>query len=305
MTRVLKRSKKIEVETGCLELPGGGAVSFRYHRSGSGVPFVLNNGLVMDTSLWVALFRAYYGYRPILLWDYRFCGSSPRRGDRGDISISTCADDLHRLVAHLGIGKSVVVGHSMGVQICLEYAGRYSSDTEAVIGFSGTYGAPYSSLFGKAAPGFLSDLAARSMKSAGKFINPAWYPFAGSQAVKTAASIAAIDGAGLREGDKDGYLRNLGRIDLETFGYYASEMCSHSARTHLVLMKSPALFITGTRDPWSPPSVAREMAALAEDGEYLLIPRGRHLALLDFADLYTKKIDRFLHRCFGEKISRE
>ena len=227
MTGTLKRSTEIEVETGSLDLPGGSAISFRYHKSGEGLPFLLNNGLVMDTSLWVALFRAYYGYRPILLWDYRFCGSSPDTGDRDDISITTCAEDLHRLVTHLDIGKSVVIGHSMGVQVALEYAGRYRSDTAGVICISGTYGAPYASLFCKGAPAFLSMLAAQTMKKTGKFINPVWFPFSGSPAVKLAASVASLDGAGLREGDIDGYLRNFGRIDLETFGYYAEEMCRH------------------------------------------------------------------------------
>jgi proline iminopeptidase len=57
--------------------------------------------------------------------DTRHFAAGPSRIDPDRISLQTYLDDIHRLQAHLGLGRVVLVGHSHHGNLAAEYARRY------------------------------------------------------------------------------------------------------------------------------------------------------------------------------------
>lgn len=77
------------------------------------------------------------GYQ-ILLHDYRFHFASSSDGDLETCTFPNITKDLHELLSELKIKKTLFIGHSMGVNICLEHARRYPEDVSAQVLISGT-----------------------------------------------------------------------------------------------------------------------------------------------------------------------
>ena len=98
-----------------------GDVRINYERSGSGTPVVLITGLVGDTGFWSKTVPLMEGCDVITL-DNRGAGLTECRGR---FSLEDMADDVVRLMDHLGIASAHVLGWSMGSHIALSMAARY------------------------------------------------------------------------------------------------------------------------------------------------------------------------------------
>ena len=57
-------------------------------------------------------------------------------------SIEAMADWLHSVTTKLGIDKVILIGHSQGCLVALEYANKYSSNIEKIIFVAGSYEIP-------------------------------------------------------------------------------------------------------------------------------------------------------------------
>ena len=57
-------------------------------------------------------------------------------------SIEDMTDWLHQIIIKLGIEKVILVGHSQGCLVALEYANQHSSNIEKIIFIAGSYEIP-------------------------------------------------------------------------------------------------------------------------------------------------------------------
>ena len=103
-----------------------GSIELYYQDHGSGKPVVLIHGYPLSGASWekqvTALLNA--GYR-VITYDRRGFGKSsqPTAGYNYD----TFAEDLHHLVAHVGLQDFTLVGFSMGGGEIARYFGKYGS----------------------------------------------------------------------------------------------------------------------------------------------------------------------------------
>ncbi len=103
-----------------------GNVDIFYEDHGSGKPVVLIHGYPLSGASWEkqvpVLLDA--GYR-VITYDRRGFGQSSK--PTGGYNYDTFAEDLHKLVTHLGLHDFVLVGFSMGGGEIARYMGRYGS----------------------------------------------------------------------------------------------------------------------------------------------------------------------------------
>ena len=101
-------------------------LSFHYLDEGDrrGRPFVFQHGLGGDVSQPAGVFAPPPGIRLISL-DCRGHGETYPLGGMEKLSFSYFADDVAALMDHLGIGRAVVGGISMGAGVALNLARRY------------------------------------------------------------------------------------------------------------------------------------------------------------------------------------
>jgi pimeloyl-ACP methyl ester carboxylesterase len=109
-------ASRTELTPGGLFVDDGGA---------GGIPVVFVHGAAGSTEHWAAQLahlRA-RGRRTVAI-DLRGHGRSrPPAG--GDYSIAALADDVHAAADFLGLARIVLIGHSMGGAVAVEYAGRH------------------------------------------------------------------------------------------------------------------------------------------------------------------------------------
>ncbi|MDE3170379.1 MAG: alpha/beta hydrolase [Acidobacteriota bacterium] len=103
-----------------------GETQLYYEDHGEGAPVVLIHGYPLNAASWEkqvpALLNA--GYR-VIAYDRRGFGRSSQPAD--GYNYDTFAEDLHKLVKHLGLRDFTLVGFSMGGGEVARYAGKYGT----------------------------------------------------------------------------------------------------------------------------------------------------------------------------------
>jgi pimeloyl-ACP methyl ester carboxylesterase len=107
-------------------------ISLSYDDVGSGPAVVLLHGFPLCRRMWQpqAAALATAGYR-VITPDLRGFGESA--ASDGPLSMSTYADDVASLLAHLGIEKAVIGGMSMGGYVLLNLVERYPRQLTAAM----------------------------------------------------------------------------------------------------------------------------------------------------------------------------
>lgn len=114
-------------EHGAAEVNGTRLV---YEVAGEGPPVVLLHGYTLDMRMWDDQMVPFTESHRVVRYDLRgFGASAPPVVDEP----YTHADDLHALLAHLGIERAAIVGLSMGGWAALEFALTYPESVHALI----------------------------------------------------------------------------------------------------------------------------------------------------------------------------
>lgn len=104
-----------------------------YSDSGHGLPLLFLHGWLMSNRVW--------SYQAPLAERFRVIAPDLRgHGESGgdDFNYACCVDDLIALVEHLGLGRVVVVGWSMGVQIALRLSSKLRDRVAGLVLVGGT-----------------------------------------------------------------------------------------------------------------------------------------------------------------------
>ena len=245
---------------------------------GEGIPVVLVHGLGASSVLWNRIRDSVGpGYRIVLL-DLRGAGET-RELEPKELSLETWADDLAGVLAALGIERPVLVGHSLGASIALEYALSSPDGVRALVLI--------------AADANLSNLAPRMLK-ASELIDrvglEAWVaehwsknpPFSAASLAREPGMLEEYRSMLLRNDQAD-YVRQCLAIA------HAEDL---AGRLGDVLQ--PALVIVGGSDDRTLPEHGRELANRLADGRAVEIPDVGHTLPLEASDEVVSAVCAFL-----------
>jgi pimeloyl-ACP methyl ester carboxylesterase len=114
----------------------------RWESYGEGPTIACCNGVGVSTFFWKYITEQFSDRFQIVLWDYRGHGASDRlpTPDCTDLSIAACANDLSLVLKAAGAGPSVIIGHSMGCQVALEFYSKYPEEVRGLILMQGSAG---------------------------------------------------------------------------------------------------------------------------------------------------------------------
>lgn len=229
----------------------------------------------------------------LISWDYRGLYQSHLPDARADLSLARHARDVIELTNAIGVDRFVFVGWSMGVQIGLELARSAPERVAGLVLMNGTYGRPLRDLPLPFAELYLKPLT--------KSLVPLHW--VGTRIVTRAAAFRSSSDWLKRLGmiapgfDKDHFhdmLEEFKTLDLSRYLLLLQALYEHDARDVLDGVEHPTLLVTGTRDVITPPRLTREMAARIRGSELLVVPGATHYAAVEFPDLITSRIERFL-----------
>jgi pimeloyl-ACP methyl ester carboxylesterase len=207
----------------------------------------------------------------ILIHDYRFHYASSQDGDITTCSFENITKDLHELLAHLKISKGVFVGHSMGVNICLEHARRYPADVLGLILISGTVVPPQDIMFDSNVIDLVSPYLQNVAEKYPKIFKSIWT----TAYMNPVAQYAIFDG-GFNKKQVEMefiqlYMKKISELPKELFFHLLKIMHDHDVIGYLEEIKCPTLIIGGD-----------------------IVKDGSHVPQADFPELINHRIHRFL-----------
>ncbi len=271
-----------------------GARRIAYQVRGRGPVIVLANGLGGSFAIWRYLCARLDGRR-FISWSYRgMFGSSPP-ATSADAAIPRQAEDIAAVLAHEGVQRALLVGWSMGVNVCFELC-RIRPDLP--VGLVGLNAPPPRGLRGtgtalRAAAGAVASL-----------LNRAGAPLL-ERGVRRAARWrllipllrrlgvvgATVDERSLAELIEQ--FAGSAHDRFEVYGETLQQVATHDYAELLPRLTFPALLIAGSRDRITPLAASREIAMRLPAGRLVVIDGGTHYTLVEHADRVNHHIEAF------------
>ncbi len=281
---------------GILSTDDGAPLWFETRGENGAVPVVLNDGLGCDGFIWRYLWEPLTEQRRVLHWNYRGHGQSGVATDDTRIGMEYITDDLARLMDAQKLESAVIFGHSMGVQVSLEFHRRHRARVKALVLICGSYGTPLDTwhdhtLMRVAFP-YIKQLVERAPAMSRRVV---------SRVVNTQLAVdfgirTELNPALMKPNDFAPYMEHLAKMHPLYFVRTLDSLKDHSAWDHLPHVDVPTLVIGGEGDKFTPVWLSQRMAEFIPKSEYVYVPGGTHTAPLERPGLVNSAIERFLQR---------
>jgi pimeloyl-ACP methyl ester carboxylesterase len=262
---------------------------------------VLCDGIGCDGFVWKYLLPELRERYQVLRWHYRGHGRSGLPHDRERVGMLYTCEDLDRIMAHVGMERAVILGHSMGVQVALEFQRRNARRCLGLGLICGSYGNVLDTfhddtLLKRAFP------AIRALVE--RFPQPAALitrlVLSSDLAVRIAFA-TEVNAELMRRQDLIPYFDHLARMDPVIFARSLESLAEHTAWDHLPYVDVPVLIVGGERDSFTPLWLSRRMAEAIPGAELIIVPGGTHLVPLEHPTLVAERVLRFIQqRVLGE-----
>lgn len=262
---------------------------------GEGEPaVVLCDGLGCDGFAWKYLLPELRRSHRVLRWHYRGHGRSSAPKDLHRLGMVHNCEDLQELMEAAGLGRAIIFGHSMGVQVALEFHRRHPDRVSGLVLICGSYGNPLDTVHDapvlKRSFPVLRRLVERFPGVAGRVI---------SLVLKTEVTMQLmismeLNREALRRSDILPYFDHLARMDPRVFVRTLESLAEHSAWDHLGQVDVPTLIISGERDRFTPSWLSDRMAQSVPRAHFMIVPQGSHTAPLEEPELIWQAVEQYL-----------
>ncbi len=271
-----------------------------YYRSeGKGFPLVVSNGILCSTGYWEYLRPFFRNRCQVVTWDYRGHGRSELPRHPANVTVGSYARDLKSVMDHLEIPRAVLVGHSMGVQVILEFYGRDPDRVLGLIPVLGTYGKPFQTFYGMQWPDKVFPTILRTGAKYANLIARLTKPLLRTRVpIPLARMSGAIHWQLCPAEIMKDYFLQISTMDFRMGFRALLAMSEHTAEDVLKRVRVPTLIVAGEKDPFTPPGVSEKMWRLIPDAEIITIPGGTHTALVENPLLMQLRMEVFLRDHF-------
>lgn len=265
---------------------------------GLATPLLLCDGIGCDGYVWRYL-RSDLGARFTLHPHYRGHGRTAAPKDPARVTIEDLADDVACVLDDAMVDKTVLVGHSMGVQVSLETYRRHPDRVAGLVLVCGAPSHPLKTFRGSAAVEQLLPTVQKWVQRMPGIVNRISRAVLPTRLAYEVASRLEIRRELVEPQDFMPYLEGMARIDTRLFVAMLASAGQHSADDLLPEVRVPTLVIGAGRDGFTPPERSRAMAEAIPGAELLEISNASHTApierphLVNFTirDFLTKHID--------------
>lgn len=241
---------------------------------------VFVHGLSGSSSAWLPYEKIFENKYNLLTFDIRGHGKSKKFARHADYEIERFADDMHDLVLHLNIAKFVLISHSFGTLIALEYIKLFRETVLASV--------------------FLSPMLDLNKSFSARLLRP----------VLGLSHVFSIFPFHPKPGCHVDYSRHPRTTDWNIKRCYA-DVRNTTLRVYLSCLrqslaleqeyflekiKIPTLIVHGTHDTMAPVKNAVRMSEKVENSELVLIPDTDHIIVLNNVKEVSGAIEAFLQK---------
>ena len=266
---------------------------------------VLCAGYVCPDNFWKYLAPALARKYRVLVWNYRGSGASGSPREPGyrarnytadDFTMDRYARDLKEILDHEGINDIVVIGHSMGVQVCLEAYRLMPERVRSIVSVTGPYASPLRTFYNSTLMPRLFPIARTAINLFPRPLLVLWKAMFRSGLPHPGAVKVGALGPKAKAEDMRPYYDHMAELDPLIMMKMAEALHKHSAEDILRQIKAPTLVIVGDKDNFTPPWLGRVMASRIPVAELVVVPGGTHGTIIEEPRLVNKAILEFLQR---------
>lgn len=270
-----------------------------FHIGRGPLRWLLTPGLGTPLLCWKPLLDGLSQHVTFLAWDMRGCHGSDKPLDSRRLTVEDHARDGLGLARSQGWadGEYVVGGWSLGVQIALEIRRQLAQPLQGLVLINGAFEHVLRSALPLPGGEALLQTVLRGAPAARRWLNPTVrgaLALPQTLTVLHALGMVAETGPFLRE-----VLTEFRELDFATLAELTRHAHLHSARGVLPHVTEPTLIVAGQRDTMTPQRLGRELHALVQGSELLVVPGGTHYTPVEYPELLLHRIATFLRDRVG------
>jgi pimeloyl-ACP methyl ester carboxylesterase len=277
----------------------GATIAYRVFGTGE-LTVLLSNGIGCNQALVEPLIQALAQRYRVVLWDYRAHVDSPVPQDLDTMTVHHCLGDMEAVVADLGVGRMVLAGYSMGVQIEIAYFERHPEQVQGIIVLLGPAEYPLRDFLhiGRVLEPMIPGLA-KTAEENPRLFQWVWHAALSGPWANQVAKLLILNPQAVQWSYFDSYRAHLADFDVRAFLRLAADLGNHSAAHVLPTVSVPALVVAGEKDNFTPLSVLRRIRDEIPDAEYFEVKDATHGGLVEFPDEINARVTGFIARHFG------
>lgn len=238
-----------------------------------GPALVFSNSLGTDFRIWDAVADALGGRHRIVLYDKRGHGLSD--ATPAPYRLDDHVDDLAALLDHLGIGRAVVVGLSVGGLIAQGMAARRPDLVEALVLCDTAHRIGTAELWNAR----IETVSTKGIGAMADAIMERW--FTPAYRVPENADFA-------------GYTNMLTRTTVDGYAGTCAALRDADLTASTGALRLPVLCLVGDQDGSTPPDLVRSMAALIPGARFEVIADAGHIPCVERPAATVRLIEEFL-----------
>lgn len=275
--------------------------NFNETRPTSGPLLVFNYGLVCSNHHWAKQLPYFDQLNySILVHDYRGHFNSSKEENFESCTFETFAKDLQAILAKVrqktAFDNIIMIGHSMGVNVTLEYAKMFPQELKAMILISGTIFPPHDVMFDTHIMDVLMPYVELTKKKSPKIFDSIWniVPFlpltqvlirhGGFNPKKVSMEFIQI------------YLQKIRQLGPGLFFKLFEEMGKHNILSYLHDIQTPALVMGGDKDKVIPYYIQDIINKRLKNSELYIVKDGSHVPQVDFPETVNERMLIFINK---------
>ena len=267
-----------------------------YSLEGKGRPLVFCYGLVCSSLHWTYQIEHFQKDYQAVWFDYRGHNNSETPTDLKSLTVSNMAKDLGVVLDELNLESPILLGHSMGVNVVLEFYRQQPKRVAGMVLANGTAKRPLETLFNMNAFQAAFKLLRKAHKFSPTLVEKIWKLQSKNPLTRTLIALGGFNPHLTPKSDIDLYVKQVGEMNPEILLSLIENYDTFDATPWLHTIQVPTLIIAGEEDKVVPPAQQELLHQLIPDSELVIIRHGSHCPQMDLPELVNHKIENFLSR---------
>ena len=229
----------------------------------------------------------------ILLMHYRGHGRSPNPPRPWRLGIDALADDAAATLRSEGVERAVLLGFSMGFQVCLETYKRHRSLVAGMISIAGPSGRAVAQFQGTDLVGHALPFLRAATRHASDLTVRLWKTLLPNPTLRRLGMQSQLNLDRIDLEDIDFYLSQMARMSPELFLELLQQAARHSTEDVMPRVRVPSLIMAGGQDRFIPLSTMRDVAFTIPGAQWVVMPDASHALPAEYPEDAAEHIRRF------------
>lgn len=265
-----------------------------YSTEGKGPALVFCYGLVCSSLHWTYQIEHFHSSYQTVWFDYRGHQNSEIPKDLSSLTLANIAQDLGRVLDELEITQAIFLGHSMGVNVVLEFYKQQPNRFKGMVLVNGTARRPLETLFDQSLFQSGFQMCKKLYEKSPRLFKLFWKSQKVNPFVRTMVSIGGFNPHLTPQADIELYIQQVLKMNPEILLFLMEDYnaCDYTIWLHNVQV--PTLVIAGEQDKMIPLPQQELVHQLIPGSQLEVIRHGSHCSQMDLPDLVNLRIEKFL-----------